>query len=280
MNRYLQSAGDRHPNSNTSRDGTAPFALPGTLRVCPSIGEGTGGATATRRRMLGGTNILEYQLYSNSARTTIWGSYFWSFSARPPNIDVPINLFGTGSATRTIFARVFANQQTVPPGSYISMFNGGHTDFRYRNGTTTCTVTPTLQARPTFNVTATVLKNCLVTATDIDFGSRGVLASNVDASGQLGVRCTAGTPYTVGLNGGLSGGPPTARRMTRASEFVTYGLFRDAAYAQPWGDVAGSMASGTGTGVVQNLTVFGRVPPQATPSPGLYSDTIVATVTY
>jgi spore coat protein U-like protein len=31
---------------------------------------------------------------------------------------------------------------------------------------------------------------------------------------------------------------------------------------------------------VQNLIVFGRVPPQATPSAGAYADTIAVTVTY
>jgi spore coat protein U-like protein len=253
-----------------------------TVRVCPSIGDGSGGATATQRRMVSGSNILTYQLYSNSNRTTIWGSYFWSFAARPPTVDLFVGLSGSASTTRTIFARVFANQQTVSAGAYLSAFSGAHTDFRYRMGTTSCNVTPTLQARPTFNVTANVLKNCLVTAQDIDFGTHGVLASNVDAAGQLGVRCTGGTPYTVGLDGGLSGGPPTARRLTKGSEFITYGLYRDAGRTQPWGDLSlpATVAAGTGTGAVQNFTVFGRVPPQATPSAGAYADTIAVTVTY
>jgi spore coat protein U-like protein len=38
--------------------------------------------------------------------------------------------------------------------------------------------------------------------------------------------------------------------------------------------------SGTGTGLTQTLTVYGRVAPQTTPKPGTYSDTIIATVTY
>jgi spore coat protein U-like protein len=253
------------------------------VRICPNIGAGTGGATATRRRMQSGANILEYQLYRNSNRTQIWGSYFWSFSSRPPTINLRMNGAGTGSTTQTIFARVFANQQTVPAGTYLSMFSGTHTDFHYRNGTgQSCATAFPNQAHPTFNVSANVLKNCLVTAQDIDFGAHGVLTSNVDANGQLSVRCTGGTAYTVGLNGGLSGGPPTARRMTRGSEFVTYGLYHDAGRTQPWGDLSipGSVASGTGTGAVQNLTVFGRVPPQATPSAGAYSDTITVTVSY
>ncbi|MGN8543862.1 spore coat protein U domain-containing protein [Bradyrhizobium sp. 13971] len=42
----------------------------------------------------------------------------------------------------------------------------------------------------------------------------------------------------------------------------------------------GSTVPGTGTGLAQNLAVYGRVLPQGTPSPGVYSDTVVVTVTY
>ena len=38
--------------------------------------------------------------------------------------------------------------------------------------------------------------------------------------------------------------------------------------------------AGTGTGLAQSATVYGRIPPQATPSPGTYNDTIVVTLTY
>lgn len=38
--------------------------------------------------------------------------------------------------------------------------------------------------------------------------------------------------------------------------------------------------AGTGNGNVQNLTVYGRVPPQATPAAGVYTDTVAITVTY
>ncbi|MES0157852.1 spore coat U domain-containing protein [Mesorhizobium sp. M0018] len=28
-------------------------------------------------RLLSGSNVLNYQLYSDSARSVVWGSYFW-----------------------------------------------------------------------------------------------------------------------------------------------------------------------------------------------------------
>ncbi len=46
-------------------------------------------------------------------------------------------------------------------------------------------------------------------------------------------------------------------------------------------DHAGTVTvSGTGTGSAQNQTGYGRVPPQATPAAGTYTDTITATVTF
>ena len=38
--------------------------------------------------------------------------------------------------------------------------------------------------------------------------------------------------------------------------------------------------SATGTGMTQSLSIYGRVPPQATPRPGAYADTVTMTVTY
>ncbi|EEF26199.1 conserved hypothetical protein [Ricinus communis] len=42
----------------------------------------------------------------------------------------------------------------------------------------------------------------------------------------------------------------------------------------------GSTVAGTGTGNAQLLTIYGRVPPQTTPSSGTYTDTVVVTLTY
>ena len=69
--------------------------------------------------------------------------------------------------------------------------------------------------------------------------------------------------------------------MTKGSESVLYGLYRDNSRAQPWGSTNGAdTVSGTGNGFAQPNSVFGRVSAQATPSPGVYQDTVVATVNY
>ncbi len=61
-----------------------------------------------------------------------------------------------------------------------------------------------------------------------------ILNTNIDAQTNIGIACSQGLPYQVQLDGGLSGATnPTLRRMTKGAEFVTYGLYRDAARTLP-----------------------------------------------
>jgi spore coat protein U-like protein len=94
--------------------------------------------------------------------------------------------------------------------------------------------------------------------------------------------CTNSTPYTIALDGGTTGATdPTQRKMSKASERITCGVYRDSNRTQPWGSTQGTnTASGTGSGASQNFTAFGRVPVQTSPSPGNYADTVVTTITY
>lgn len=256
------------------------------IRLCPNLGFGTGGTTESNRQMLSGANALRYQLYSTTWGGTIWGSNLFADAPTPPALTVTTNVMGSGSISPTLYARVFGGQSTVPGGSYISTYSATHAQLRYQycplNVCPTCSASLTRSVNATFTVNATIANNCLVVAQNINFGAIGVLNANVDASGQLAVTCTPNTSYAVSLNGGTTGSPPASRKMSKGSERVTYGLYKDAARSQVWGDPStpGSTVPGTGTGLAQNLAVYGRVPPQPTPSPGLYSDTVVVTITY
>jgi len=255
-----------------------------TIRICPSIGAGSGGATASARQMTSGGSTLNYQLYQDAGHTVVWGSYNWGLPGTPPTIDLPLALNGTGSTNVTIYGRVFGGQSTATPGSYTSSFSTSDNDFIYATlGVLPCpnVIVIPLHAHPTFTATASVQANCNVVAQDINFGSQGVLTTNVDASAQLTVDCTPGTSYNVGLDGGHASAAPAARLMSLGAQTITYGLYRDAARTLVWGQTIGTnTASGTGSGAAQVFSVYGRVPPQSTPSAGTYSDTIVVTVTY
>lgn len=94
----------------------------------------------------------------------------------------------------------------------------------------------------------------------------------VDGVGSLGVTCTSGTAYSVGLGNGNQGRGPTQRRMTQGQDTITYGFYQDPARSRPWGDTPGTSQIGMGTGSTQQLPIYGRVPPQRTPRPGVYRD--------
>jgi spore coat protein U-like protein len=133
----------------------------------------------------------------------------------------------------------------------------------------------------TFTVTADVLTNCFVEADNLNFGNyTGV---EVDANTTVRATCSTGTPYTIGLSAGTStGAVVTARKMTGpASELLAYSLSQDAAHTVNWGDTIGTdTVAGTGTGVAQPLTVFGRITAGQFLGPGAFTDSIVVTLTF
>lgn len=134
------------------------------------------------------------------------------------------------------------------------------------------------------NVRITIQAECkVVTAADLDFGTRGVVDANIDQTTTISVQCTNSTPYSVGLNaGGGAGATVAVRKMTGpASATINYAIYRDAARTQVWGNTVGTdVITGTGNGSAQSLTAYGRVPAQTTPAPGVYSDVVAVTITY
>ena len=134
----------------------------------------------------------------------------------------------------------------------------------------------------TFNVTATVVSDCTISADHLDFGNVGILTVNVDADTDIRVLCTGGTEYTVALDAGSgSGSTIQDRRMANGTDTLKYQMYRDVARVQVWGDNPGTdTEGGAGTGNEQVLTVYGRVPVQPPPVPGNYLSTVTATITY
>jgi spore coat protein U-like protein len=252
------------------------------VHVCVSFGPGSAGATSAADRFLAsGSNQLHYSMYSDAARSQVWGSDFWAGAgAGSVSINVPL-LLGTNTVTHNVYGRVFSGQQTVPAGSYASSFGAADATIKYGLLGLACNLLPST-ANTTFNVTAEVPTTCKVTASDLDFGTVGVLAAARDGSTTLAPICTNGTAYQLGLDGGLAGATdPTQRKMTKGAEFVLYGLYRDAARTQPFGSTIGSNTlAGAGTGLAQSMPVYGRIAAQSTPSPGTYNDTVVVTLTY
>ena len=70
------------------------------------------GATLDTRKMTSGANLLNYVLYTDSARTTVWGDGASGTTAL-------ISDTGTGvEQTKTIYGRVPSGQTSAPAGDY------------------------------------------------------------------------------------------------------------------------------------------------------------------
>jgi spore coat protein U-like protein len=135
----------------------------------------------------------------------------------------------------------------------------------------------------TFQVTATVLSVCSVSATNLAFGNYDAsLGTPVDGSSTVTVTCTPSETYDVGLNAGTGTGATVAvRRMTNGANTLDYSLYTNAGRTTVWGDTIGvDTQAGTGNGAGQALTVYGRIPTAQYVAAGAYTDTITATVTY
>ena len=114
----------------------------------------------------------------------------------------------------------------------------------------------------TFQVQATVNKECTVSAVNLTFPADDPVNTQNDGSTTVTVNCTKNTTYTVGLTAGTTAGATIAQRlMASGTDLMNYNLYTDAARSSVWGNTAGSWVSGTGAGMgtPQALTVYGRV---------------------
>lgn len=213
------------------------------------LNAGTGvGATITIRKMTGpGGAVLNYQIFQDAARTTIWGN------------TSSTQVSGSGNATATAYGQILAGQYVVP-GTYTDTVSSSTTSF---------------------TVTAIVQANCSISATALAFGTySGAL---INSTSTISVTCTSTTAYNVGLNPGVATGATVTNRMMTgpSASHLGYKLFRDSGRTSNWGNTVGTdTVAGTGSGVVQSLPVYGQIPAGELVVPGGYSDTITATITY
>jgi spore coat protein U-like protein len=132
-------------------------------------------------------------------------------------------------------------------------------------------------------VSATVLKACVATVGVMAFGNYSATNSSPnDATATLAVICTPGTSYDIALDAGLgTGATTTTRKMGLLTNTVNYQLFRDASRSQNWGNTGGTdTVSGSGSGLISNHTIYGRISTGQYVGIGAYVDTVTITVTY
>jgi spore coat protein U-like protein len=253
------------------------------VRVCASLGEGSGGSqSGAPRYMVSGASRVAYQLYRTNGNA-VFGSWTWPYSAKGDQIMVSLGANGQGSESIPIRGEIGAGQSGLPAGAYLSVFQGpdARIAYGYNNATSGCGNGGGATAFASFTVSVVNQATCTVTASPLDFGTVGLMSGALAASATLSITCPPGLPYTIGLDGGLAqAANPLARQMRGPEGSVTYGLYRNSGRTLPWGNAGGQTLGGTGSGVAQSVPVYGAVPEQELPGPGSYADTVVVTVTY
>ena len=106
--------GNVNPLSGSNVDATGGITVTCTngtaWTAAAGVGSGTG-ATFASRKMSSGGNLLNYTLYTDAARTTVWGDGTGSTGQ--------FSNTGSGLAQAvTVYGRVPSGQTTVPPGAY------------------------------------------------------------------------------------------------------------------------------------------------------------------
>jgi spore coat protein U-like protein len=143
----------------------------------------------------------------------------------------------------------------------------------------------------TFNVTATVVNNCILNSTNIAFGNYDpTAAAALAATGTVTAKCTKGDVVSVALGQGSN--PATgstaavpARQMANGTNMLPYHIYIAGTGTTEWGTGTvgtNEPAAQTSAAVATPLTftTYGSLPAGADVAAGAYSDSVIATVTF
>jgi spore coat protein U-like protein len=261
------------------------------FRLCVFVGAGLPAGIAPRRMTNFNGALMDYDLYSDPARTLLIGPQGGNFPLYSLVVSVP-GSFSSVAGAVPLYGRVPAGQSLPAVFPYLSLPAGSVLRYSYGIANSVPSAEDCRDGVPGLQggtgsvpfswsgVRATFDNACrVVVATDLDFGSAGLLAGNRDQTSTIQLQCPSGTAWRVGLDNGVNA-LGTTRRMASGGSRIAYELYRNAARTQRWGSAADSDVDGTGNNAVQALTVYGRVPAQAAPAPGSYADTVTVTLTY
>jgi spore coat protein U-like protein len=224
--------------------------LSADYNISLNAGTGTGATTSTRKMTGPASATLNYGLFRDAAHAQNWGNIVGVDTASGSGL-VLVRDF-------TIYPQIPAGQ-LVAPGTYVDTISS---------------------ASRSFTVTAVVQAMCQITATNLAFGS--YTGEALDAVSTLKVTCTKTTPYYVNLGDGQHpDGSYLPRAIGPGGVLLSYTMFRDAARTSRWGNTYNlDGVAGTGSGSAQTLNVYGRVAAGQFVTPGAYTDTVIATITY
>ena len=286
--------GDIDPRSNVNTDVhgevtiTCNNILAPWVRVCIHMGSPNG--VYDPRRMDGpDARRLDFNIYQDAAHTQIWGSR-QSGPYDPNYVDIPLGPGGSSDAI-SFYARVPGHQSDVTAGLYTANYSTRDLFIEwagYALSPPDCGQRLPDSAEFSSVVTANVVGDCTVSATDLDFGqvTSSIESRPVESIGVITMNCTNNLNYTIALDAGQGPAATVAMRMLNRYgtpfEVLRYSLYVDRNHRRTWGD--GTLGTETvhdkGTGHAQTFTVHGQIPPQPNPAAGSYADMVRVIVTY
>lgn len=254
---------------------TSSFAIncvpPASGDVKLSAG-GAGSFTRLLSKAAAPAGTLGYNLYRDAAGAVVWGdgtsgTQFPSYTGTAGNKDF------TGTIYGIIPAGLDAPTGTYTDTIQATLSGTWGTDTRF------------------FTVTATILAECNVATSPLNFGNYDPVVANaataLDNTTLVNVYCTKGTPVSVSLDNGQWVTGSTRRLRSAAANFLTYEMYRDSGRGTVWN--ATNTNSGTSTSKLTAIgptaagggfTVYGRVPSGQDIPAGSYGDTVTVTVNY
>ncbi len=113
--------GSYNPLPGAASDSTGSVTLDcsviaGSVSYTEALSAGNGSNGYAPRTMSSGANHVNYNLYLDSARATVWGDGTGSTQTQSGASGTIIN--GTYSNTFTVYGRILSNQTSTQPGSY------------------------------------------------------------------------------------------------------------------------------------------------------------------
>ncbi|MDR6294120.1 MULTISPECIES: Csu type fimbrial protein [Inquilinus] len=197
------------------------------------------------------------------------------------------NINGTNTLTLSYLDR--QQQDRVRPGTYTDtyqlitkyLFNAGNASCEAGLTSTTGTITTS------FTVTSIVPKNCqFENFQNVDFGNWGSVtaaqasSTGVRAFGNVGMRCTYQTPYSITVDNGQNVNAGT-RRMKNGTNFLPYQLFQPGCNSA-WTTASPLASTGTIVSAINNHQVCAQLttPIAVAPAAGTYTDLVIVTATF
>lgn len=236
-----------------------------------------GPSVFTPRIMNNGSTTLNYNIYTTSTLATIWAD-----GTNGSQVVGPLTCTGASSpcivATQTMYGQIPLGQ------GFLSTNFVSNVPFTIATNALGSAVV----GSGNFNVTAESTPTCTISSNNVNLGTY-TGSANLDGSGSLVISCSSASTYAVTLQPSNPGSNTTgAGLLKNGNNSLSYQLYRPAtnsvnascAYSTTWGfsNPFSLNVTSINTPLLYNICV--RIPAGQNVMSGVYTDNVIATITF